>query len=96
MRSRLVVATMLAALLATAGMAVAQDHPVDLLDGVPSSTTVSDLVSSAPLAGPVDPREYEVGPGDVFQLHFSGSFTSRTPVASRIGATSSASPSIQR
>lgn len=75
MRSRFVVATMLAALLATAATAVAQEHPVDLLDGVPASTTVSDLVSSTPLAGPVDPREYEVGPGDVFQLHFSGSFT---------------------
>lgn len=69
---------------------IAQDRMPDI-SGVPSASSFgalnnpdAQLPGTSPLGGPVDPKEYIVGPGDVFQLHLSGSLT-RT-VTLQVGA----------
>ncbi len=76
---RRLAAVAVAALLAPAACALAQERPLEPTDIAPRSPVAEpEVVPSQPLAGAVDPREYVVGPGDVFQLRFSGRLTGAT------------------
>jgi protein involved in polysaccharide export with SLBB domain len=80
---------LVAVLVLAPGATGAQDRMPDI-PGVPSGSfgalnnPDAQLAGTAPLGGPVDPKEYIVGPGDVFQLHLSGNLT-RT-VTLQVGA----------